>query len=169
MDLVPLHPMLVHLPLALGVLMPVVTAGLLAAWWRGLLPRRAWWGAVLLQGALVLSGVAALRSGEAEEERVEAVVPESAIEAHEDAATGFVVASAVVLVLAIGVSLLRDEPTARNAAAVVTAGTLAVLYLGFRTGHAGGDLVYEHGAGAAYATEGAAGPGGGHGDDDDDD
>lgn len=152
MDLVPLHPMLVHLPLALGMLMPLVTVALLVVWWRGLLPRRAWWGAVVLQGALVLSGVAALRSGEAEDERVEDVVPGSVIEAHEDAATSFVVASAVVLVLAIGVSLLRDEPTAQRAGIAVVVGTLAVLYLGLRTGHAGGQLVYEHGAAAAYVS-----------------
>ena len=33
----PVHPMLVHLPIALAVLMPLVSAGLLIAWWRGAL------------------------------------------------------------------------------------------------------------------------------------
>lgn len=167
MDLVPLHPMLVHLPIALGVLMPLVAVGILVAWWRGLVPRRAWWGAVILQGVLLVSGLAALRSGEADEERVEAVAPESAIEAHEEAAQVFVAASALVLAGAVAAGLLRNEGTAKNLAAMAAAGTLAVVGLGVRVGHAGGELVYTHGAASAYA-DGAPMAGLERGDDDDD-
>ena len=42
METLPLHPKIVHLPIALAVLMPLITAGLLIAWWRDMLPRRAW-------------------------------------------------------------------------------------------------------------------------------
>src|SRR6185369_12870473 len=63
MNPLPLHPIVVHLPIALAVLMPVLSAGLLAAWWRGLLPRRTWMIAVLLQGLLLVSGVVSLRTG----------------------------------------------------------------------------------------------------------
>ena len=42
MDTLPLHPKIVHLPIALAVLMPLITAGLLIAWWRDMLPRRTW-------------------------------------------------------------------------------------------------------------------------------
>ena len=38
MNPLPVHAIVVHLPIALAVLMPVLSAGLLAAWWRGLLP-----------------------------------------------------------------------------------------------------------------------------------
>ena len=116
MDLNPLHPKLVHLPIALAVLMPLISIGLLAAWWRGVLPRRTWVIAAALQVLLVGSGLAALRTGEADEERVEAVVPEAALEAHEAAANTFVLASAAVLVLALLAVALPRERAARTLA-----------------------------------------------------
>jgi hypothetical protein len=155
MDL-PLHPKLVHLPIALGVLMPLVTAGLLVAWWRGWLPRRTWLIAVVLQGLLVGSGLVAQRSGEADEERVERVVPEALIEAHEEAATAFVGAAAAVLVLAAAAAAVRSPRVAQGLAALSTAGALLVLAPGYRVGEAGGRLVYQHGAAAAFAAPDAA-------------
>lgn len=144
------HPKLVHVPMALGVLMPLVAAGLALAWWRGWLPARAWLVAIALQLVLVGSGVLALRTGEADEERVEKVVPERLIEAHEEAAEAFVGASAVVLagmLLALALASRRAGPPTALAA---TLGTVAVLALGYRTGQAGGALVYEHGAAQAF-------------------
>lgn len=161
MGSLPLHPMIVHLPIALGVLMPLIAAAILWAWWRGVLPRPAWWGAVALQGMLVLSGVAALRSGEADEERVEEVVPESAIELHEEAAQVFVAGAGLVLALAIAAALLKDEARAKQVAIASAAGTLLVLYLGYRVGEAGGELVYRHDAAAAWASAGAPSEAGG--------
>ncbi len=161
MDQIFFHPKVVHLPMALAVLMPLVSAGLLAAWTTGLLPRRAWVVAVALQAVLVGSGVAALRSGEAEEERVERVVAETRIEEHEEAAEAFVWAAGAILVLHLAVAFLRRETLARGVAAAAVAGTLVVLFLGYRTGEAGGRLVYEHGAASAYATPNAPAAGGG--------
>ena len=53
MDTFLFHPKLVHLPIALGVLMPLVAGGLLVAWWRKWLPGRAWVVAIALQAALL--------------------------------------------------------------------------------------------------------------------
>jgi len=145
------HPKLVHVPMALGVLMPLIATGVLLAWWRKWLPPRGWTIAVLLQGLLVGSGLLALRSGEADEERAEQVVPEAAIEAHEEAAQAFVWASAAVLgVMVAGLAVGRRR-SGLPVAAVATLGTLLVLGLGYRTGQAGGALVYQHGAASAYA------------------
>lgn len=149
--------MLVHLPIALAVLMPLVSLGLLIAWWRGALQRRTWFIAVALQAILVISAFVAIRSGEAEEDRVEQLVAEPAIEAHEEAAEGFLIAAGVVLAITLGAGLIRREGAARGVATVAFAGTLAVLGLGYRTGQAGGDLVYRHGAATAYTTAGAPG------------
>lgn len=159
MDL-PLHPKLVHLPIALGALMPLVAAGLLLAWWRGWLPRRAWLIAVALQGVLVGSALMAQRSGEADEERVEAVVPEAAIEAHEEAATTFTAAAAVVLLLAAAAAAIRGPASGQALAAAAAAGTVLVLVFGYRVGEAGGRLVYQQGAAAAFTAPagGADGP-----------
>jgi uncharacterized membrane protein len=150
MDLLPLHPKIVHLPIALAALMPVMSAGLLAAWWADLLPRRTWLIAVLLQGLLLASGVAALRTGQTEEDRVERVVAERPIESHEAAAEGFVWAAGAVFLLAIAGSAVRNDSHARQVAIATTLGTLLVLFLGYRTGEAGGRLVYQHGAANAY-------------------
>lgn len=150
MDLLLFHPKVVHLPIALAVLMPLVSAGILAAWWSKLLPRRTWIVAVVLQATLVGSGIVALRTGEAEEDRVERVVAESVIEAHAEAAEAFVWAAGAILLLHLAASLFRQEKLARTAALAATAGTFLVLLLGYRTGQAGGDLVYKHGAAAAY-------------------
>ncbi len=152
MDQIFFHPKLVHLPMALAVLMPLVSAGLLATWLTGALPRRTWIVVVLLQATLVVSGVVALRTGQAEEDRVERVVAEKVIEAHEEAAEAFVWGAGAILLLSAAAALVRREETARAAAAAATIGTLLVLFLGYRTGEAGGRLVYQHGAASAYTS-----------------
>jgi hypothetical protein len=136
--------------------MPLITGGPLLAWWRKWLPARSWVIAVALQAALVGSGILALRSGEAEAERVERVVAERFIEEHEEAAEAFVWASGgvlAVMLLGLALSSRRSGPVA---ATVATVGTLVVLGLGYRTGQAGGDLVYRHGAAQVYSSGGAS-------------
>lgn len=149
MNLALLHPQIVHLPIALAVLMPLIAGGLLITWWRAALPRRAWWIAVALQAILVASALAAMRTGEGDEERVERVVPEEAIEAHEEAAEVFLAGAIGVLLLAIAAGAVPRERAAQALAVAATVGTLAVFALGYRVGRAGGALVYEHGAATA--------------------
>lgn len=155
MDALLFHPKVVHIPMALGVLMPLIAGGLALAWWRGWLPWRAWLVAVGLQAVLLASGAVALRSGEAEEHRVERVVSESLIEAHEEAAEVFVWGSGAVLAMMLAAAMFNQKRSGLPIAAVATLGTLVVLGLGYRTGKAGGSLVYEHGAAQAYTTSGA--------------
>lgn len=155
MDALFFHPKLVHVPMALGIMMPIIAGGLLLAWWRSWLPRRAWLIVIGFQVLLVGSGVLALRSGEAEEERVERVVAERFIEAHEEAAEAFVGVSAGVLALMLLAGALGSRGSGLPAAAVATLGTLVVLGLGYRTGQAGGDLVYRHGAAQVHASAAA--------------
>lgn len=155
MDSFLFHPKLVHIPMALAVLMPLVAGGLLLAWWRKWLPSRSWVVGVVLQAVLVGSGVLALRSGEADEDRVERVVAERFIEEHEEAAESFVWASGAVLaVMLLALALSSRRSSGPVVAAVATVGTLVVLGLGYRTGQAGGDLVYRHGAAQAYSSGG---------------
>ncbi|MBX3464759.1 MAG: hypothetical protein KF830_16435 [Planctomycetes bacterium] len=156
MDL-PLHPKIVHLPIALAVLLPLLSSGLLLAVWRNWLPQRAWALVVVGQLLLVGSGVLALRSGESDEDRVERLVPEAALEAHEEAGERFVWAGGTLLVLSLLPLLLRS-PRARLAAGAATfAGTLAVLGLGYQVGQKGGELVYRHGAAAAFTAPAGSG------------
>lgn len=82
MDTLFFHPKVVHIPIALGVLMPLLAGGVLLAWWRQWLPARSWVLVVALQAIVLGSGIVALQTGESEEDRVERVVPEQAIEEH---------------------------------------------------------------------------------------
>lgn len=168
---IPLHPKLVHLPLALAALMPLLSLGVLLAWWRGWMQQRTWSIVLAVQAVLVLGSVVAMRSGEADEERVEAVVPEAAIEQHEEAAEAFQWSAVVVLGVAVVPLLLRDRRRAQIAALVTAVGTVVVLGLAIRTGEKGGELVYRHGAAAAFAnaSPGSTNPANrGRGDDDGD-
>jgi len=156
MDL-PLHPKLVHLPVALAVLLPLLSAVLWVAIVRSWLPLRAWWLGTAAQALLVVSGIVAMQSGEADEERVERVVSEAVIERHEEAAQTFVFASGAVLLLTVLPFVLRRRPRlAAHSIGGVALATLVVLGLGWRVGASGGELVYRHGAAAAFAGSGAA-------------
>jgi hypothetical protein len=103
---------------------------------------------------LLVSGFAAEKTGEQQEDRVEKVVPEAAFEKHEEAAELFLVVTGGVLVLAAGG--LMSNSLGKTMRVVGTVGTLAVLAAGWNVGHSGGQLVYQYNAGAAYST-GAAG------------
>ena len=149
MPTVPLHPALVHVPLGLAFILPLVAAGIAFALWKGLLPRRSWLVLVVLQAVLVAGGAAALRTGEQEEDRVERVVGEAVLHEHEEAAEVFLWGAAIVLAGAAAVLVLPARAAAAGAFTVL-AGTLVVTALAVRTGQAGGELVYRHGAASAY-------------------
>ncbi len=144
----PLHPAVVHLPIALAVLVPGFALVMTFLIHRNLLPARSWALVVLLQIGLVGSGWLALETGEREEERVEQVVAESHIESHEEAAERFLVVAGLGI-LALGAGLLpRGGGTVARVAGTVV--SLAVLTAGIQVGHTGGELVYRHGAANAY-------------------
>lgn len=144
----PLHPAIVHLPIALTLLVPVFAIGALVAIARGGKVFRSWGIAAALLATLSLSAFVSLETGEQQEDRVEPVVPEQAFETHEEAAKTFFILSLAVLGVA-GVGLLsgRAGTVARYAA---TAGTLGLMVAGYAVGHSGGQLVYTHGAASAY-------------------
>ena len=148
MTSLPLHPVMVHLPLALAFLMPPVAA--LAAWaiWTRRIGARAWLAIVALQLVLVAASVVAIKTGEHEEDRVEGVVPAAALHQHEEYAEQFAWGAGIVL----GLTLVVLVPAGRRIGTLVTlVGTIAAAALALRVGHAGGQLVYVHNAGAAYA------------------
>lgn len=155
MDLTLLHPKVVHLPIALAVLMPLVSGGLLLAWWREWLPRRTWLVSVLLQALLVATSYAAIETGEADEDRVERVVAERFIEAHEEAAELFIWLAAGALLLYVATAAIRNERVAKLFAALSLVASLVVLGAGYRVGEAGGALVYTHGAANAFIKSGS--------------
>lgn len=153
MGSVPLHPALVHIPLGLAIAIPLVAFGIMLTTWRSGFSKKAWTLVVGLQAVLLLGGIVAQRTGSAEEDKVEHVVAEGAIEAHEEAAEGFLVGAGVALLLS-GLVLVAPARLARAGTVTAAVATLAVAGLGVRVGHAGGELVYRHGAASAYTASG---------------
>lgn len=146
MTQIPLHPALVHIPLGIALVLPLVALGVTVALWRGWIAPRVFALLVLLQALVVAGGFAALRTGQADEDRVEHVAGEAAVEAHEHAAQRFMVGAGFALALgAAGLFLMRRPGALRWTAAAMTAATLVETGLAFDTGKRGGQLVYGPG------------------------
>lgn len=148
----PLHPALVHFPIVFAVLLPVVAIAVLWALRTGAVRPRAWGLVVVFAAALALASWLAVRSGEQQEERVEQVVAETALERHEEAAELFLILTwAALVVAAAGITPGFVGSLARIVCVVLA---LVVLAAGWRVGNSGGELVYRHGAAQAYAPDG---------------
>ena len=147
----PLHPLFVHLPLALATLAPALFGALWLAIRLRWLPLRAWCLAIAEQAVLVGSAGLAMKSGEEDAERVERVVAEAAIDRHEEQAERFLGGGIAVLLLAFAPLLAGRLPRAGGIAAYATiAASVGVLALGWAVGSTGGKLVYRDGAAAAW-------------------
>jgi uncharacterized membrane protein len=151
----PLHPAIVHFPLGVAAVVPLVALVTTVLLWRRAATPVLWVLVTCLQGVVVVSGFIAMRAGHHEEHRVERYVPEAAIEAHEEAGDRFVYAAGGLLVVMLLGLAVRDERARRAIAAVSTVTAFAVAALGLYAGRKGGELVYVHGAASAY-TSGAA-------------
>ena len=168
----PLHPAVVHFPIVLAVLLPfIAAAGLYATLRKGAI-RAVWAPVAAFALLLTASAWVALETGQDQEDRVEDVVSESVIHGHEEAAEGLLAGSAVLAVVVLAGLVPGVLGKGARYAAVPVA--LVVVALGFRVGKSGGELVYTHGAAAAYVQgDGSGSPGTSNaprrGDDDDDD
>jgi len=147
----PLHPAVVHFPLVLMLLVPAFAVFAIWSIGRGAHARRTWGIPLVLSAALVASAFVALRTGEADEERVEEVVAERAIHEHEEAAERFFVLSGVLLLIATA-GLLGGN-LGKAARVLTLAGALGVAAAGVQVGKAGGELVYKHNAARVYTQE----------------
>jgi len=150
----PLHPAVVHLPVALAILIPGFA--ILGIWLisKEFLPPRSWSLIVLLQALLVGFGWLAIETGEDQADRVERVVAEQHIEAHEEAAERFLILAGIgLLVNAAGLLPRRNGSIGRIAG---TLASIVVLAAGVSTGRLGGELVYKHGAANAYIGDAGA-------------
>jgi uncharacterized membrane protein len=156
---IPLHPALVHVPLGLALVMPIVAAAIGFALLKGWANKPMWLVVIALQALVLVGGLVAMNSGEDEEEIVEKIVDERFIEEHEERAEAFVWSAGITLALSAVVLVLGPQQV--GIAAMVTAlATVVTLVLGYRVGHSGGELVFKHGAASAYTGADAGGRGG---------
>ena len=144
----PIHPAIVHFPIVLTVLLPLLVAGALLLARKGTPIRTAWLGVTAAAALLAGSAWLAVETGEQQEERVEDLVGEAAMDTHADRAELFLFfAAGTLLLTAAGLARGRLGQAGRVAATVAALGLLPA---GYRVGHSGGELVYKHGAAQAY-------------------
>lgn len=151
----PLHPAVVHFPIALLILGLVLAVGaVFVRRWR--LP----WLAALVLVAGALGSIVATVTGGEDEERVNESSPgtEQVLEAHEEWGETTRNAAVFGAVLAVSAALTANIRVVGRALSVLTAVVaLSAAYSVAQAGHYGGELVYRHGAGVN--TTGAPAPG----------
>ena len=143
----PLHPVVVHFPIVLGMLLPFAA---LIFWWaikEDHLHLKAW----ILVAALALgygvSSYVAVEMGEEDEEKVEEVVSEKVIEEHEEAGELILWVSGSLFLFSLAGLYRKNLHTVRLAVAILA--FVAVVPL-VDAGHTGGKLVYQYGAANAH-------------------
>ncbi|MBA3460930.1 MAG: hypothetical protein H0T46_13255 [Deltaproteobacteria bacterium] len=146
----PMHPKLVHVPMALCILMPMVATLIWVGVRRGWFTPRVWLIAAFLQGATLGGGVAALLTGQEDGEKVEGYASEEALSAHEDAAYWFLYVAGANFLLCGATFLLHRDRRQQLAGAFAIVGLAAGAYAGYRVGDAGGRLVYVANASDAH-------------------
>ncbi len=153
----PLHPGLAHLPIGLSFVLPLMTLSVAFAIARTWLPRGAWLLVVMLAGLMTGTGLVTKETGEQEEHRLNNPALEQAIHQHEEAAEWFIISAVAITLLAVATTFVKN-PRAFNVLAFAV-GVLAFwpMSVALMTGHHGGSLVFEHGAGQVKATP-VAGP-----------
>lgn len=148
---VSLHPSIVHFPLALTFVLPILV--LVFAWMirdNKMSPKA--WGIILgLQILVTVSGYIALETGETDEDIVSKVVSKEFISEHEQVAEIFVGTTVIGLVVSIAAFFIRKEFQFLIKMVVLGIG-LVSCFFGYRTGLLGGELVYKHGAASVFTS-----------------
>jgi hypothetical protein len=147
----PLHPAIVHMPLALAALLPFVVIGALIAIRFGVPGKLAWSLPVVMMVLLAGSAIVAVETGEDEEEVVEDVIDHDIIHEHEERAELF--RNLSLLTLMIGFAGFVKGKVGAFGRGAGTGMVFLLAVLAWRTGESGGELVYEHGAANAYIEE----------------
>jgi uncharacterized membrane protein len=150
--LLPFHPSVVHLPIVISFILPILILIFSLMIKKNAMGAKAWIVILGLQIFTTATGYLALETGEVEEDVVERIVAKKLIGEHEEAAELFVGSTVIALVLGISAFFIRREFQFKIQMALVLISFISA-YLAFRAGKLGGELVYKHGAAQAYITE----------------
>lgn len=146
----PIHPAIVHLPIGIMMILPIVTGFMALLYFRDYVAKTSLFVVILLHLLLVGASYAALETGEDQEHKVEKAVAESIIESHEEKAEAFMIGAVVTFVISLALLLPIAGTIMKPILGVLLMGQIGLLILVYRVGHSGGELVYVHGAAQVY-------------------
>jgi uncharacterized membrane protein len=148
MPTMPLHPIIVHFPIAIGMIAPLLILLIWMGIHRWSWPMRTWSIVVLVNLILVVSSVAALKTGEQDEDKVESYVTKQAFEDHEELGEKLPwLFAALMVVSAIPFVIPKQKKLFMTATLILSSASIAPIVV---VGHTGGKLVYEQGAANAH-------------------
>ncbi len=146
---VPLHPILVHFPIALSFLLPIL-ALVFAFFIKTKKMNSSMWAIIMgLHLFTVGMGYLSLETGETEEDTVVKIVDKDLIADHEKYAEIYVGVTVLATVLSVVAFFIQANLQMYLQLANVVVLVIAAFFA-YETGEHGGELVYKHGAARAY-------------------
>lgn len=151
MNGLPLHPAIVHIPIAFALLVPFLGAVfLMMTREEDSLAQRLLRVPAGLQLVTVVGAFFAQRTGDEDHHRVEDFVDKALIHEHEEAGELFFIACIVTLLPWFASAIAKEADVARKSAITGILCGLVAAWLAVRAGDLGGALVYHHGAAEAW-------------------
>lgn len=148
MTALPNHPILVHFPIAFGIMLPIFSLVILIGCHKAWFSKLTWILVPMLLATIVGTGWLAMEAGEKDEDIVEKVVGEEVVDAHHHLAEFFWRGAIGLFVLSLVPFGVSKGRTVTQATVVV--GSLGLLWPLVNAGHSGGELVYRMGAASAH-------------------
>ncbi len=145
----PLHPIIVHFAIVVGIAIPFIGFGLWYAIKNNWVSAKAWRVVVGMAFLYTALAIVTVQLGEADEEKVEKIVAEDVIEHHEEAAEPIPWIAGVLFLAAF--AGCRGKNTRKLQLGFSLVALLALIPL-MNAGHTGGELVYKYGAANAHLT-----------------
>ncbi|MCB0376962.1 MAG: hypothetical protein KDD33_00590 [Bdellovibrionales bacterium] len=152
---IPYHPMVVHLPIALAIIIPILSLFLWGAIKCKKASAKSWGILVVLTALYLVSSLAAVKSGEFDEDLVEDKIGKKLVHEHEERGEKIPWVAGVLLI-AYTVTYVTGRSKLSWTHKLCTVLSIAAVYPIILAGHSGGQLVYKHGAASAHTKDNGA-------------